>query len=294
MLTIQRLDESSLQSFLLLLPPGIRRESVESQSNTGQIILGASFWGQPAGAAVLHTQGMAGQLTDLYVLPAYRKAGIGAALLAAVEEEAVRAGAGKIHALYRPDEHTSVFKRILARRGWTPPSLQSLVFWTKRELDALSLPWVQKYHFRPPYEVIPWPDVTAAERAHIARRGEEGWYASDLNPFARPVEAWDPETSLGLRHNGEMVGWVLTVREAPLQLLIEILFVDPPLQRLGKGFMLIGEVTRRCWQIGMEDMYWRASPDNEPMVRWSRKAFPDTLSDEFEEWYSEKALNGGG
>lgn len=86
------------------------------------------------------------------------------------------------------------------------------------------------------------------------------------------------------------MGWVLTVREAPLQLLIDILFVDPPLQRLGKGFMLIGEVTRRCWQIGMQDMYWRASPDNAPMVRWSRKAFPNTLSDEFEEWYSEKML----
>lgn len=26
------------------------------------------------------------------------------------------------------------------------------------------------------------------------------------------------------------------------------------------------------------------------MLRWSRKAFPNALSDEFEEWYSEKVL----
>ncbi len=289
MLSIQRLHEESLAPYTLMVAPGLRRSLLEAVDDPCQIILGASFWGQAAGVAIVHTKEEEAQLTDIYVLPEYRRAGIGTALLAAVEEAARCAGAGKLHALYRPDEHTPAFKALLARRGWPAPALTHMVFWTTREQDALHLPWVQKYRFRPPYEVFPWPEVTDTERAYIARRGEE-WYTAGLNPLARPIDAWDPETSLGLRYKGELVGWVLTIREAPLQLLIDILFVDPPLQRLGKGFMLIGEVTRRCWQIGMEDMYWRASPDNKPMVRWSRKAFQNALADEYEEWYTEKAL----
>ena len=291
MITIQRLDDKSIHPFILMTPLGLRRSLLESSGDPGQIVLGASFWGQPAGVAVVRTGDEAAQLLDLYVLPAYRKAGIGTSLLAAAEAAVQGTGRGRLHTLYRPDEQTPAFQRVLAKQGWTPPTHSHIVFWTTREQDALHLEWVQKYRFRPPYQVVPWPDITEAERAHIASRGEAGWYPPDLNPFSRPVEAWDPETSLGLRYNGEIVGWVLNVREAPLQLLIEILFVDPPLQRLGKGFMLIGEVTRRCWQIGMEDMYWRASPDNGPMVRWSRKAFKNVLLDEFEEWYTEKTLS---
>lgn len=291
MIAIHSLDAASVQPFALMVRPGLRQDALNIDADPNLLALGASFWGQPAGVAVVRTGDEAAQLLDLYVLPAYRKAGIGTSLLAAVEEAVQGTGRGRLHTLYRPDEHTPVFQRLLAKQGWTPPTHSHIVFWTTREQDALHLEWVQKYRFRPPYQVVPWPDITEAERAHIASRGEAGWYPTDLSPFHRPVEAWDPETSLGLRYNGEIVGWVLNVREAPLQLLIEILFVDPPLQRLGKGFMLIGEVTRRCWEIGMEDMYWRASPDNEPMLRWSRNAFAgDGLVDQYDEWYTGKTL----
>lgn len=290
MFTIQTLDAENLAPYTLMVAPGLRRSLLKAIDNPGQIILGASFWGQAAGVVMVHTNNEHAQLTDIYVLPEYRRAGIGTALLAAAEEATAQAGAGKIHTVYRPDEHTPAFKALLSKGGWPAPTLSHIVFWTTREQDALHLPWVQKYRFRPPYQLVPLADVSEAEWSWIAERGETGWYTPDLSPISRAVDAWDPETSLFLRYNGEVVGWVLTVREAPLQLLIEILFVDPPLQRLGKGFMLIGEVTRRCWQIGMEDMYWRASPDNKPMVRWSRKAFQNALADEYEEWYTEKAL----
>ncbi len=290
MIAIHPLDAGSVQPFALMVRPGLRQYVLNIDADPNLLALGASIWGQAAGVAVVHTGNEAAQLMDLYVLPAYRQAGVGTALLAAMEEAVQSSGVGKLHTLYRPDEHTPAFERVLAKAGWAEPQLTHLVFWTTRGQDALHLDWVQKYRFRPPYEVIPWPEVTEAERACIAARGEAGWYPTGLSPFHRPVEAWDPETSLGLRYHGEIVGWVLNVREAPLQLLIEILFVDPPLQRLGKGFMLIGEVTRRCWEIGMEDMYWRASPDNEPMVRWSRRAFQNALLEEYPEWTSEKVL----
>jgi GNAT superfamily N-acetyltransferase len=286
--TIHRLDEQTLSPFLLLIQPGERRRIWEERKNSAQVVLGASFLGQPAGIAVGAVNGASAGLTDLYVLPAYRRGGIGGALLAGLEETVIQAGAEQIGVVYRPNEQTPDFESILAKRGWQPPILSHIVFWTTRDLDALNLDWVQQYRFELPYQVVSWPEVTEADLRAIAKLGEEGRYPPALSPFARPREAWDGETSFVLRHEGDVAGWVCSVREAPLQLLIDILFVYPPRQRLGK--MLIGEVTRRCWQIGMEDMYWRVKPDNEPMLQWSRLSFPDTISDEFEEWFSEKRL----
>lgn len=288
MLAIHPLNAGSVRPYALMVRPGLRQDVLKIDTHPNLLALGASFLGQPAAAAVVHVGGETAQLLDLYVLPTYRKAGIGAALLAAAEEAVQISGVGKLHALYRPDDHSVAFARILAKQGWQPPTLSHIVFWTTRELDALNLDWVQALRFEPPYEVVPWQDVTEADLAAIAKLGEDGRYPPSLSPFVRPKEAWDAETSFVLRHEGTVAGWVCAVREAPLQLLIDILFVYPPRQRLGK--MLIGEVTRRCWQIGMEDMYWRVAPDNEPMLQWSRLSFPDVISDEFEEWYSEKTL----
>ena len=287
MFTIQRLTNNSIQPFLLILEPGLRGTLLQRINDDTQLILGATYWGQPAGVAVFHVTAEAGHLSDLYVLPAYRRAGIGAGLMAAGEEAIIQAGLARIHTLYRPNEQTPAFEALLHKQGWQPPHISHIVFWTTRELDAPSLEW-QKLRFEPPYEVVAWPDVTPADLQAIAKLGEEGRYSSTLSPFVRPLEAWDGETSFVLRHEGDVVGWVCTVREAPLRLLIEILFVYPPRQRLGK--MLIGEVTRRCWQIGMEDMYWRVAPDNAPMLEWSRRSFPDRILDEYEEWVSEKYL----
>jgi len=286
--TIHRLDDQTLPPFLLLMQPGERRRIWEERKNPAQIVLGATLLGQPAGIAVGTVNGASAGLTDLYVLPVYRRGGIGGALLAGLEAAAIGAGAEQIGAVYRPNAQTPDFEAILAKRGWQPPTLSHIVFWTTRERDALNLDWVQQYRFEPPYEVVSWPGVTEADLQAIAKLGEEGRYPPALSPAARPLDAWDGETSFVLRHEGNVAGWVCAVREAPLQLLIDILFVYPPRQRLGK--MLIGEVTRRCWQIGMEDMYWRVAPDNAPMLEWSRRSFPDTISDEFEEWYSEKVL----
>jgi SAM-dependent methyltransferase/GNAT superfamily N-acetyltransferase len=287
MFTIQRLNNSAIQPFLLILEPGLRGALLQSVGDERQIIFGATYWGQPAGVAVFYVTADDALLSDLYVLPAYRRAGIGAGLLAAGEEAVLQTGLARIHTLYRPNEQTAAFEALLHKQGWQSPRVNHIVFWTTRELDAPSLEW-QKLRFEPPYEVVAWPDVTEADLQAIAKLGEEGRYPPTLSPFARPLEAWDGETSFVLRHEGNVAGWVCTVREKPLQLLIEILFVYPPRQRLGK--MLIGEVTRRCWQIGMQDMYWRVAPDNAPMLEWSRRSFPDQILDEYEEWISEKKL----
>lgn len=295
MLTIQRLDEKTLPPFVLMVQPGLRRSLLEREGNPNQIVLGAFFLGQPVGVAVIDRNRQTAGLTDLYVLPDYRRVGIGSALLGAVEEEARKAGVRELQALYRANEHTPAFAGLLAAQGWETPRVQSRVFWTS--CSAGYDEWSQRYRFRPPYEPVPWTEITPAERQVITRRGEDGWYPPNLDPFQRPPDAWDAETSLGLRYKGEVVGWLLVLREAPDQIRVEIMFVDPPLQRLGRGILLICEMIRRYCHDGdfqkscNEHCYWRVNPNNEGMLRWSRRSFPGRFTDQYDEWYSEKVLN---
>ena len=287
MLTIERLHQTTLRPYLLLVKPGLRPQLLEQITNPHFYVWGAAFWGQPAGAAVVMLEKSA-DLHDLYVLPDYRRAGIGAALLATIEAAMAHHAVVEMQALYRANEHTDAWHALLAKAGWGEPVLTSRVFWNCRTVRSAE--WVARYQFRPPYEAFTWTDLTAAEEAQIAKRGEEGWYPPHFSPFKRPMTAWDPETSVGLRYHDKVVGWVLAMREAPDRLFVEIMFVDPPLQQLGRGFMLVGESTRRYYSGAGNYAYWRVHPDNEPMLRWSRRAFGDHLVDEYDEWYSKKAL----
>ncbi|HRW06760.1 MAG TPA: GNAT family N-acetyltransferase [Caldilineaceae bacterium] len=287
MLSIECLNQRTVRPYLLLIKPTLRAPLLEQITDPRLRVFGAAFWGKPAGAAVVTLEKRA-DLLDLYVLPDYRGAGIGAALLTAIESELAQHAMTAIQALYRADEHTAAWHALLAKAGWVQPERMSRVFWNCRTVRGAE--WVARYQFRPPYEVFTWTDLSADAEAKIAKRGEEGWYPPNFSPFNRPMTAWDPETSVGLRYKGEVVGWVLTIREAPDRLFVETMFVDPPLQRLGRGFMLVGESTRRYYSGNGNYAYWRVAPDNEPMLRWSRRAFGDHLVDEYDEWYSKKVL----
>ena len=289
MIAISCLDTGSLRPYILLVGPGLRKRLLSGEEEANLSVWGASFWGQPAGAVVAFRGEKSAQLLDIYVLPAYRQAGIGAALLAEVEEAFAQVGIHRMKTLYRADEHTPAFETLLRSRGWSSPRVSSQIFWTR---CAVAFgPWVSRYHFRLPYELFAWNELTPTEHERLLAQGEMGWYPPDFSPFHRPDVAWDSLSSVGLRCNGEVVGWCLTVRETPDQMLVDILFVDPSLQRLGRGFMLVGEVIRRFCSSGGDYAYWRVNPDNEPMLRWSRKAFArEGLVDQYDEWYSEKSL----
>ena len=291
MLTIQLLDPTSIRPFVQLAGPGLRRHLLRGADNADLRVWGASFWKQPAGLLIVDLKGDSARLLDLYVLPAYRRSGIATALLSEAEKQIDQAGVHQITTHYRVNEHTPAFEALLAKAGWAPPVHRHTIFWTCCAVGAG--PWAERFRFRPPYEVFLWPELTDSERSLLLARDKAGdWYHPTLSPFYRPDDAWDPKLSLGLRYKGEVVGWCLVHRESPNLVVVDILFVDPPLQRLGRGLMLVGEFIHRYCTGDGDLCYWRVSPENAAMLRWSRKAFDDgkLIIDEYEEWYSEKTL----
>ena len=115
--------------------------------------------------------------------PAIGRRALARALLAAVEAQLVQRGIAHLQAVYRPDEHTPIFERLLAAQSWATPVLRSNLFWTR---CAVAFgPWVNRYRFRPPYELFPWPELTGDERKRLSARGEAGWYPALVSRIIR-------------------------------------------------------------------------------------------------------------
>ncbi len=132
--------------------------------------------------------------------------------------------------------------------------------------------------------------MTQAQKEALRQRGKEGWYPAGVSPFSRPDKTWDSKLSVTLRCNDEILGWALSIRHSKEEQTVEVMFVDPPLQPLGRGMMLVGELVRRAIPDGIKRSYWGVAPDNEPMLRWTRRAFEGTIVEEYAEWISRKTL----
>ena len=291
MIHIQTLDHASQQPYLLLVKPGFRQMLFADGQEPTLVVLGASFWGQPIGLLLAEFGKTKAYLLDLYVLPDYRRGGVATQLLERLEEVVIQAGLAIMHTLHKEDKHRDAFHACLINHGWNQPTCNRTLFGVQTSLGIGEKRWVKSYRFRPPYDVINWTDVTRAERETIRQRGEEGWYPADLSPLIRPDGCWDPKLSVALRRDGEIVGWALSIRESPEQQMIETMFVDPPLQPLGRGMMLVGELIRRSIPDGIEYSYWGVAVDNEPMLHWTRRAFENTIFDEYDEYVSYKELS---
>lgn len=294
MVLVRPLDSLSVKPYLLLSRPGLRRWLLASDKELGIVILGAEFWGHPVGLLIAQLGETVAYLLDLYVQPEYRRVGIATTLLTALDEQVNDAGLTEIRAFYRAERHTDAFQQCLAKQQWMQPERSRIIFGSQVSRGVAEQPWICRFQFRAPFEVIAWADVTHEQQQVIRQRGEDGWFPAGLSPFNRPAKTWDAELSVALRCRGEILGWALAIRESADQHMVEVMFVDPPLQPLGRGILLVAELIRRAIAAGDEYGYWGVAPDNTPMLRWSRQAFGTALIDESVEWSSKKELAQNG
>lgn len=77
-------------------------------------------------------------------------------------------------------------------------------------------PWLNKnYRFSPSFTFFPWQEITPEERLNLQKQQETSlWIPDELSPF-KHEENLEPLNSLGLRYEGEVVGWVITHRLSP-------------------------------------------------------------------------------
>jgi GNAT superfamily N-acetyltransferase len=203
--------------------------------------LGFAAWrgSVPAGVVLAETP-VAGSGTpvmlSLYVTDQFRNNGIGTALVGDLER-ALQAGHwNQVEAVYTTGAPgIPALERVLEKRAWSAPVVRMVTVRFTPE-EAASTPWFGRVKLPPPdYEIFPWTDLTADERAELKRSHEvSGWIATGLEPWRHDRHGFDAVSSVGLRHKGQVVGWVINHRTSPRTVRFTCSFMRSDLARRGR------------------------------------------------------------
>jgi GNAT superfamily N-acetyltransferase len=226
----------------------------------------------PAGLALLDVNPNSGEaeLLSIFVAPRFRRGGIALELIQRTMAYCKMQNIQKISAIYMSGQDaTQTLENIFNKTAWTAPQIRMLV--VRCSLDSIkSAPWLNRYALPHGYEVLPWAQVTTAEREALRVSNlEKPWIAPDLLPFDTE-ENYEPVTSVALRVNGAIVGWCLTHAVDGL-LRFTCAFVRKDLQRLGRLLLLWDEVVARMPQAGFTVGMWTIRLSSKGMVAFASK-----------------------
>jgi GNAT superfamily N-acetyltransferase len=220
----------------------------------------------PAGAAVLElAAGDAADVVWLYVRAAKRGLEIGSRLMRALEPAATEHGRKRLRIVYPVREQEDVWNRMLQTLGWTllPQRARRI----RVSASAIAhAPWFERWRQSSSLEVVLWTELAVDERERL-QAATEG-----LAPTLRPAllaAGCDRATSVVLRRDGEVLGWLFTHYIDPKALSYTALFVWPERRRTGLAFAMVSEATRRQIETYGPDSIGVvvATADNTAMMR---------------------------
>lgn len=148
---------------------------------------------------------------------------------------------GRHNLIYKLDQNHENYETItttFSKHNWKGPKLFCMryLYVVKFYNDAL----LQISNLPNGYEIFPWKEVTEEEKQEI----QSMMIARQMHPMISPFES--PETveainSLGLRYNGNIVGWMVTNRSDDQTINYSILYVEDEHRSKGFSKILLGK-----------------------------------------------------
>jgi GNAT superfamily N-acetyltransferase len=184
------------------------------------------------------------ELLSLYVAPFWRGQGIGARLLAELEQQYRAEGCVLGAHFFTVSEQNPGFARFLIRHGWSSPMIRQLVCQTTIE-TILASPLRAFGRLPRGYRIVGWGEVTPEQKAAIRERRvrQPGWYPEQLDPF-RNEQHCLMETSIALLYGDAVVGWLFSHALDEHTLRLTCSFVAKELHRVGR-------VLHLWWEAGV-------------------------------------------
>ncbi|NEQ87396.1 MAG: hypothetical protein F6K26_47470 [Moorea sp. SIO2I5] len=131
------------------------------------------------------------------------------------------------------------------------------------------------------YQIFPWVEITQAERKRIEEQQQQPWIHPDLVPWKYEKEL-EPLNSLGLRYQGQVVGWVITHRITPDTIRYSSMFVRDDLQKMARGMALVVNAIQRQAQVNIPKYVFSVKKTNTAMSNFVKKHMSPYLTS-FEE-----------
>jgi GNAT superfamily N-acetyltransferase len=259
-------------------------------SELTNIAIGVVIQGQPVGLVLAEysiNQNQA-NILSLIVAKEHRQRGLGSALLMQIEEILKGYGCQQLNLLYDLNLTTPILERMLKQQNWTPGSFYSLQCVANRK-TITQAPFLSRYTLPKKFTIFPWVELTAQERAKIEQRDDGLNYPDELSPFKEDqIEAL---SSVGLRYEGEVVGWSIFQRLTPNFVIYKPLFVKPELRSIGLGIHLfVASANRQLTDEKVTDAMFIILTGNTLMVRFVKRHIIPYLTAVNSFWKSSKLL----
>lgn len=269
---IQLSDAKAADRFRSMTFPAYRGLLSFNSTEVFPMAIGTLHNDVPAGLALLVANPSSGEaeLLSIFVSPRLRRSGIAIELMQRTLAYCKMHSIQNISATYMSgQDYTQTLEIIFHKTGWAAPQTRMLV--VRCSLDSIkSAPWLNRYALPKGYEVLPWAQVTTAERETLRLSNlEKPWIAPDLLPFDFE-ESYEPVTSVALRFNGAIVGWCLNhVVDGVLRFTCSFLRRD--LQRLGRIVLLYSDSVSRMPAAELSVGMWTVPIRHAGMVNFARK-----------------------
>jgi ribosomal protein S18 acetylase RimI-like enzyme len=259
---VYNLTPANCQEFEPLTFPSLQKrwQTQPQRGHIGGVV--ASIDGAMIGLVIVELLPEQADIISLFVAPEHRHQGIATQLLVHLERGLRKLNCPKIQIGYQVTELTeNALETILRHQNWQPPKMEFLL--TKTTIERLKdAPWVYQYPLPSQFEVFPWVDLTVADHDRLVQNQS---YPDSLNPFSQDPRI-EPINSLGLRYQGEIVGWTINHRVAADTIRYSTMFVERRFQRMGRGFSLLGEAIKRQINSGIPYATTAVASDNPLML----------------------------
>lgn len=233
--------------------------------------------GEPVGLALAEQPAQSpdvAELLSVFVRSDRRGHGIGGRLVEAIEMAAKNRGAQRLVGVYTTGKPgIEAFEKIATRREWSGPETRMVSVRFSAESLAAA-PWIGRYRLGPSYEIFPWAELRNDERDQIRKTHEqEKWIAEDLVPWLHDSHGFEPRTSLGLRRDGVVVGWIINHLMDEKTVRYTCSFIRKPLGKMGKIVPLYSASFERFIAAGFQQATFTTPLQHRGMVGFARKWF---------------------
>lgn len=155
-------------------------------------------------------------------------------------------------------QSTEPLKKALKLEGWSAPEHYIMSCYFDRTFDP---PWVHA-NFRIPvqFSITTWGDLSKEQITKLKEKGRNSLYPPNLSPFK--YDNPDPQLSLVLLDEGDVIGWVMTRRLSTSLLAYSAIFVEGQYKMMGLAIPLMTESIKRVKQAvsgGVIDTYMTLS-----------------------------------
>lgn len=291
-----RLDlnlQTIINNYDYLTFPSIRQQALNHLllPDSPLIAILARWQGQVVGMALaqLQAESQMASLRSLCVLSEHRRQGVGGGLLKYLEEVLARQSYQRLEFIYQTDwSNHPVVAPVLERRGWVVRPHQLLLKMTREQLAQA--PALDKYHLPQAFTAFPWSELNPEEwRAIQQRQAQTLWYPPEQDPFQYEPFI-EPQSSLGLRHQGQVVGWKIHHHFTPDTVRKTLLFLSPEYRGQGVGVALLVESLRRYLNTQIPFYIGEVEAGNSKSVAWWQTHFVPYMAELIETHRAEKAL----